>query len=193
MAFCPSCRSEYRPGFTTCPPCAVDLVDSLDPSPREAASPDAPLAGKRTAPPDGLVLGETILEGPADPDAELEILTGRLSDAEIRFLVEEDLESRKARRSGVGGSKLLPWYRIHVEAARLAEARTIFEEEAEERRRSAVEAGRGEEAAEAAGADPEPDSKESAAGIVFKMAWLLVIVAIVAGLAWLFRDSLPGN
>ena len=27
--FCPECRSEYRPGFTRCAPCDVDLVDDL--------------------------------------------------------------------------------------------------------------------------------------------------------------------
>jgi hypothetical protein len=28
--FCPVCRDEYRPGFTRCAGCDVDLVDSLD-------------------------------------------------------------------------------------------------------------------------------------------------------------------
>jgi hypothetical protein len=30
--FCPQCKYEYRPGFTHCPDCDVDLVDSLDSS-----------------------------------------------------------------------------------------------------------------------------------------------------------------
>lgn len=29
--FCPRCRSEYRPGFTRCGLCQVDLVDELPP------------------------------------------------------------------------------------------------------------------------------------------------------------------
>jgi hypothetical protein len=28
--FCPECRDEYRPGFTRCATCDVDLVESLD-------------------------------------------------------------------------------------------------------------------------------------------------------------------
>lgn len=28
--FCPSCRDEYRPGFTRCATCGVDLVESLE-------------------------------------------------------------------------------------------------------------------------------------------------------------------
>ena len=28
--WCPKCKNEYRPGFTHCPDCDVDLVDSLD-------------------------------------------------------------------------------------------------------------------------------------------------------------------
>lgn len=55
--FCPSCRDEYRPGFTRCATCGVDLVDSLEatssgapaPSPRARATvvpePTAPYCG----------------------------------------------------------------------------------------------------------------------------------------------------
>jgi hypothetical protein len=31
--WCPSCGAEYRPGFTRCPDCDVDLVDELPPEP----------------------------------------------------------------------------------------------------------------------------------------------------------------
>ena len=37
--FCPVCRDEYRPGFTRCATCDVDLVPSLD-----AATPKPPAA-----------------------------------------------------------------------------------------------------------------------------------------------------
>lgn len=33
--FCPECRSEYRPGFTHCPTCNVDLVPQLQDPPAE--------------------------------------------------------------------------------------------------------------------------------------------------------------
>jgi hypothetical protein len=36
--FCPRCKSEYRPGFSHCPDCDVDLVESLpEPNPRTVA------------------------------------------------------------------------------------------------------------------------------------------------------------
>lgn len=35
--FCPRCRDEFRPGFTRCASCNVDLVDSLDHAPEPAA------------------------------------------------------------------------------------------------------------------------------------------------------------
>jgi hypothetical protein len=56
MPFCPSCQSEYRPGFTRCKDCDVALVESLpDAEPEEgintavelvelATFPDAPEA-----------------------------------------------------------------------------------------------------------------------------------------------------
>jgi hypothetical protein len=31
LVICPSCRAEYRPGFTHCADCGVELVDSLPP------------------------------------------------------------------------------------------------------------------------------------------------------------------
>jgi hypothetical protein len=34
--FCPKCRTEYRPGFTRCADCDVDLVDSLPSQPAPA-------------------------------------------------------------------------------------------------------------------------------------------------------------
>jgi hypothetical protein len=38
MPFCPKCRYEYRPGFTRCADCDVDLVDKL---PEETEKPHA--------------------------------------------------------------------------------------------------------------------------------------------------------
>jgi hypothetical protein len=35
--YCPECRDEYRPGFTRCATCDVDLVESLDSAPAKAA------------------------------------------------------------------------------------------------------------------------------------------------------------
>ncbi|MCL5035169.1 MAG: DUF2007 domain-containing protein [Bacteroidetes bacterium] len=33
--FCPQCKTEYRPGFTRCADCGVDLVDRLPEEPVE--------------------------------------------------------------------------------------------------------------------------------------------------------------
>lgn len=41
--FCPECKAEYRPGFTRCSDCDVDLVRSL-PQQIPAESPDTPVA-----------------------------------------------------------------------------------------------------------------------------------------------------
>jgi hypothetical protein len=37
--FCPVCRDEYRPGFTRCATCDVDLVESLVASPARKPAP----------------------------------------------------------------------------------------------------------------------------------------------------------
>jgi hypothetical protein len=36
--FCPQCKAEYRPGFTRCSDCGVDLVDRLPEEPRTGRS-----------------------------------------------------------------------------------------------------------------------------------------------------------
>lgn len=36
--FCPNCQAEYRPGFTRCADCEVDLVESLDQAPAKEKS-----------------------------------------------------------------------------------------------------------------------------------------------------------
>jgi len=37
--FCPVCKDEFRPGFTRCAGCDVDLVDRLDPVDEPTAGP----------------------------------------------------------------------------------------------------------------------------------------------------------
>jgi hypothetical protein len=45
--FCPECKAEYRPGFTRCSDCGVDLVYGLPPQKlqREAPEPEGPQDG----------------------------------------------------------------------------------------------------------------------------------------------------
>lgn len=40
--FCPICKAEYRPGFTRCPDCDVDLIESLGSITSSAAAEDGP-------------------------------------------------------------------------------------------------------------------------------------------------------
>lgn len=47
--FCPACQSEFRPGFTRCLSCDVDLVDDLSSAPRSAAY--SPRAAERSIEP----------------------------------------------------------------------------------------------------------------------------------------------
>ena len=47
--FCPSCKDEFRPGFTRCATCNVDLVESLSdvrPEPVAAKIEKAPVTGQ---------------------------------------------------------------------------------------------------------------------------------------------------
>jgi hypothetical protein len=46
--FCPECKSEYRPGFTRCAPCDVDLIDSL--SEASSQAPASPAVGGAAPP-----------------------------------------------------------------------------------------------------------------------------------------------
>jgi hypothetical protein len=40
MPFCPRCRTEYRPGFTLCADCQVELVDQLEELPAKDSQPN---------------------------------------------------------------------------------------------------------------------------------------------------------
>lgn len=39
LVICPNCRAEYRPGFTHCADCGVELVDSLSPESQASERP----------------------------------------------------------------------------------------------------------------------------------------------------------
>jgi len=58
--FCPSCRSEFRAGFTHCASCDVDLVESLD-GPGKV---DLPLPGATSAPTRATRSGGPVQEQP---------------------------------------------------------------------------------------------------------------------------------
>jgi hypothetical protein len=47
--FCPECHSEYRPGFTACADCGVELVESLEDLTTEVDTASNPNAGTKAA------------------------------------------------------------------------------------------------------------------------------------------------
>lgn len=53
---CPVCHDEYRPGFTRCASCDVDLVESLEPASPPTAPAAAPISITE-APPDETMVG----------------------------------------------------------------------------------------------------------------------------------------
>jgi hypothetical protein len=61
--FCPECKSEYRPGFSRCEDCGVNLVDVLPPSTEELRQHDPPVTVFVTAQAAEASLIASLLEG----------------------------------------------------------------------------------------------------------------------------------
>ena len=64
--FCPECKSEYRPGFTHCADCDVDLVEQLPPltaKPPETDADDVSVIVFNTADPVEATVVQSLLEG----------------------------------------------------------------------------------------------------------------------------------
>lgn len=78
--FCPQCRVEYRPGFTRCTDCDVDLVEALPQEPEQAGEAD-----------------RIIWLG--DDQERCVAFCLRLKDAGIRYRVTEGMKSRDTRMS----------------------------------------------------------------------------------------------
>ena len=53
--FCPACRDEFRPGFTHCAACGVELVETLDPNSQPAPPPSAARAPRHAAGPVSMI------------------------------------------------------------------------------------------------------------------------------------------
>jgi hypothetical protein len=107
--FCPSCRSESRPGFTRCPDCDVELVESLPPEDHEA--------------PHYVEVLET-----ADP-ALVPFLRPTLESAGIPFLIEGE-EGLGLFPIGLGNTRFDSAglaVRVLVPEERVAEARELLE------------------------------------------------------------------
>ena len=63
--FCPSCRAEFRPGFTECTECEVYLVDALPPDPYQETVDLVPVF--RTSDPIVLPLVRSLLDSAGVP------------------------------------------------------------------------------------------------------------------------------
>jgi hypothetical protein len=78
--FCPQCKAEYRPGFSRCSDCGVDLVYELPPQASR------PRAWEPEGPQDGAALG-TIWEG--DSESECVGVCEELKNAGIWYRVSQ--------------------------------------------------------------------------------------------------------
>jgi putative signal transducing protein len=85
--WCPSCGAEYRPGFTHCPDCGVDLVAERPPEPEPAAG---------------------VVAGIVDPDlgpSPVEVFVGPVIEAELmRAVLEGSGIACAASGSGMQGA-----------------------------------------------------------------------------------------
>jgi hypothetical protein len=105
MPFCPSCRCEYRPGFTRCSDCDVDLVESLS-----EENHDKPDHGEL----------ELVEVGTFPDPLQAQMFKELLEDNGIVSLLHSDANSGAS--SGAIPNTLL------VSAADLPKAREIFEQ-----------------------------------------------------------------
>jgi hypothetical protein len=100
--FCPQCRVEYRPGFTYCTDCDVDLVDALPQEPERAGQAD------------------TII-WMGDSQETCVALCLELKDAEISYQVTEGMKSLGA---GIGVTRR---YELRVSAEDEKRAKELLE------------------------------------------------------------------
>jgi len=208
MPHCPTCRTEYREGFETCNDCGEPLlpgdlpaeaatppksseqplrrvvrVSTSEYEPAEGAVASESESAEESEPTSGTewVEGATIMvaKASADPESELAVLTGRLAEARIPFLVEEDLDSRGKARAGIPGP--LPWYHVLVPPPALEATRAIFEEEQEAAREAAMTAfgEHAEDILAEADAEANPPTEEGGFPPGLILALILIGVALI--------------
>jgi hypothetical protein len=150
MPYCPTCKSEYRPGFDTCSDCGAELVEELKheeaPAPKEEVVPNPEAKG--------WVKLVNVMD-----DQEAELVTGMLKAEGIPVL-------KKSQDAG-GGLAVLKGTEIgidlYVPYVALRNARIILRQDDEE-------AARALERQEFAG--PAPREEQQGQG-GFKLTWLL--------------------
>ena len=106
MPFCPKCRSEYRPGFTRCTDCDLELIKSLpEEKPEEFNQADVELIELATFP----------------NSSEAEMIQELLEDNGISTVLRGDVDPL-GLASGAESITLL------VEEAKLVEAQKLYED-----------------------------------------------------------------
>ena len=131
---CPQCKAEYRPGFTRCADCDVDLVEELRPDSASSRDPDG-----AAWPPEEIFEGEplrVIWEG--DDQQECVEVCGELQSQEIPYKLNESIAGRYLKMH-VDRS-----YRVGVRAADYEKARKALgyiSDEEEEAIKGAEESG----------------------------------------------------
>lgn len=106
MPFCPKCHSEYRPGFTRCTDCDLELIESLpEEKPEEFNQADVELVELATFP----------------NSSEAEMIQELLEDNDISTVLRGDVDPL-GLASGAESITLL------VEEADLVEAQKLYED-----------------------------------------------------------------
>ena len=105
--FCPKCKAEYRPGFTRCSDCGVDLVDRLPEEPRTGrsrrtdSSKLVPILRTNDRS-DVLSIKIALDSEGVDYILQGEIMTGfRMGDPVVLLVREEDIHRVKELLSGI--------------------------------------------------------------------------------------------
>lgn len=93
--WCPSCGAEYRPGFTHCPDCDVDLIASPPPEPEAAP------ARRVTGPGLGSGLGDDPVEVHVGAPVEVDVMASVLQGSGISCEVWRS--GMQEAMPGVGG------------------------------------------------------------------------------------------
>ncbi|MCL2337359.1 MAG: DUF2007 domain-containing protein [Firmicutes bacterium] len=126
MAFCPSCKAEYREGFTVCADCGETLVEKLALPPEKPEEPvryekyEKPVMFECPATED-VALGQPVLLYSGADDVNANILLATLKDHGIPVF----LKRRGAGDIYIGRDKSFA-VEIYVQAAMLDRAREIL-------------------------------------------------------------------
>jgi len=112
--FCPSCHDEFRPGFTACPDCMVDLVDALPDEDSEEGEDVHLTAIARFDSIEGAMLAKGTLDAagipavvPEAPDGSFSMSRSSAARAPVPLMVPEEYRERAAQileRNGIDTS-----------------------------------------------------------------------------------------